>query len=476
MRYKYPSGAFLRLGGAILWLAVASSAVSTSAIGQTAPQRPAYQASRFDEDWSALRDPAARTDLFDPIKWLPLNSDGSWFATLGGELRERFEASHNPVFGLGSPARNDYLLQRVLLFADVHYGPNFRTFVEFASGTVWGWNGTPPPTQKDQLDVLQGFAELSFPTSGGEVLLRGGRQEMSFGSARLVSTREGPNIRRSFDGLRAAWVGTGDLRIDAFVVRPVAPQTGVFNDSSDPDQSFWGVYATSAVPGAKGLKADLYYLGLERANAVFAQGIATERRETIGGRLFGKRDGFDWNTEAAYQFGSFGSAKIRAWTVSSDVGYTFAGLPLSPRLGLNADAISGDGNLHDNVLGTFNPLFPKLPYFSEANLVAPANLLDVQPNLTLFLTPNLNVNVGWNPLWKLETADAFYAPPLTPVKGTAGGSGRYIGDQISTTVSWAATSHLNISGSYVHYTPGERVRQAGGKSGDFVALWAQYLF
>lgn len=443
---------------------------------QDAAGRPAYQSSRFDEDWSALRDPAKRTDPFDPIKFIPLTADGSWYMTLGGELRERFESSRNPLFGLAAPARNDYLLQRAFLFADVHYGPNFRTFVELASGLTAGWSGTPPATQKNDLDLLQGFGELSFPVNAGDVTLRAGRQELSFGSSRLVSVRDSPNFRRSFDAVRGTWNVSKDVRVDAFISRPVAPQPGVFDDGMDQNQTFWGVYATAPVPGVQSLKADLYYLGLERRNASFAQGIAAERRETIGTRLFGKRDGFDWNMEGAFQFGSFGASNIRAWTVSGDVGYTFAELLFSPRLGLKADAISGDKNLKDGTLGTFNPLFPKLPYFSEANLVAPMNLLDLQPNVTLAITPKVSLNVGWNPFWKQETADAVYSSALVPVKGTAGGAGRFIGQQTSATLAWAATTHLNIAGTYVHYTPGDRVKLAGGQDGDFVAVWAQFLF
>lgn len=448
----------------------------TAALAQTSASRPSYESHRFNEDWSPLRNPALRTDAFDPLKWIPLNSDGSAYLTLGGELRARYESSGDPVFGLGSPRRNDYTLLRSFLFADLHLGPNARVFLELAGGFAPGWAGEPPPTQKNQLDVLQAFGELSVPAGGGEIMLRGGRQEMSFGSSRLVSVRESPNIRRAFDGVRAAWIGAGDTRVDAFLVRAVAPQLGIFNDSNDRAQLFWGAYATAAIPALPGLEADLYYLGLEREEARFAQGTATERRYTLGTRLFGKRSGFDWNAEAAFQFGSFGAADIRAWTVSVSLGYTFADLPFSPRFGLNADAISGDGSLRDNRLGTFNPLFPKLPYFSEANLAAPANLLDLQPNLTLSLTPKLTVTLGWNPLWKQSDADAFYAPPLNPVRGTAGGTGRFIGQQTSAAFEWSATEHLMIGGTYVHYAPGERLKQAGGRVGDFVAGWAQFTF
>lgn len=421
-------------------------------------------------------DGAAEKDPFDRLKNIPLSEDGTINLSLGGQFRIRPEFSRHPVFGLAAPEHNNGLLIRSFLSADLRLGPYLRTFVEFVSGQAPIWVGTPPGTQLDRLDLQQGYGELTLPAADGKLMIRGGRQEMSFGSSRLVSVRESPNVRRAFDGVRAAWIAAPDTRIDAFLVRPVLPLAGLFDDKSDPAQAFWGVYGTSPVPGIPALKADLYYLGLNRENARFAQGTADEHRHTIGTRLFGKASGFDWNVEAAGQFGHFGQADIRAWTVSGEFGYSFSDLPFAPRLGFNADAISGDRNLRDNTLGTFNPLFPKLPYFSEANLTAPANLLDIQPNLTLTLLPKVKVTIGWNPLWKQAKADAFYGPAITPVARTAGGAGRYLGHQVSTTLEWSPSEHLTLGGTYVAYEPGDRIRQAGGRSGSFTAGWATFSF
>src|SRR5271154_4194276 len=63
---------------------------------------PAHTALRYDEDYGYLRDPAARTDLFDPLKYIPLNETGDWYLTLGGELRDRYEYFQNNTFGSGT--------------------------------------------------------------------------------------------------------------------------------------------------------------------------------------------------------------------------------------------------------------------------------------------------------------------------------------------------------------------------------------
>ena len=67
------------------------------AAGWTAP---AYRSLRYDEDYRYLQDPARRTDLWDPLKYIPLAGDHSSWLNFGGELRERFEWYSQPNFGL----------------------------------------------------------------------------------------------------------------------------------------------------------------------------------------------------------------------------------------------------------------------------------------------------------------------------------------------------------------------------------------
>jgi hypothetical protein len=96
----------------------------------------------------------------------------------------------------------------------------------------------------------------------------------------------------------------------------------------------------------------------------YNRGTADELRHTVGTRVFrpvGK--GLDYNWEANYQWGTFGSDSIRAWSVSTETGFTFDRLRLHPRPLLQADVYSGDGNPANQALGTFNSLFPRGAYF-----------------------------------------------------------------------------------------------------------------
>jgi hypothetical protein len=385
--------------------------------------------------------------------------------SLGGEVRLQGEYTRHPDFGFDF-AEDEALLSRVLAHADLHLSDAVRFFVQLGSHLTEGRAGGDSPTDEDGLDLTQGFVDLTSTVGGAGATLRIGRQELAFGSGRLISVRESPNIRRTFNGARS-FVRAGSLNIDALLVRPTSIKRGVFDDGIDDEQWLYGIYATAPITAVSGLSVDFYYLGYERDQARFVQGTADEKRHSVGMRLFGKRGGADWDIEAAYQFGSFGSADISAWTVATAAGFTFERLPLKPRLGLKADIASGDKDPSDGSLQTFNPLYPKLPYFTEAGLVAPANIMDVHPTLDITPAPGLTISTGANLLWRHRRADAFYAPPLVAVPGLSG-RGRYIGTQFEAGAEWQASRYIEMKLSYVHFIPGSPIEQIGARNVDFV--------
>src|SRR6266496_6401511 len=82
---------------------------------------PGYKMLRFDEDYSYLTNRTNRTDLGDPVKYIPLRQDDPLrYATIGGELRERYEGHYDPNLGIGGKGSDSYLLQRITLSTDVH--------------------------------------------------------------------------------------------------------------------------------------------------------------------------------------------------------------------------------------------------------------------------------------------------------------------------------------------------------------------
>ena len=352
------------------------------------PGDATYHSLRYEDDFSYLANgPPASPDFWDPIKYIALG-DGQYgpsYLTLGGELRERFESYLNPNFGIKAPPSSAYVLQRLLLDLDAHVTDYIRVFVQLGELDRLGNRGVSSTTDIDHLDLMQGFIDLKLPSPLGDApVVRVGREELLFGYQRLIAVREGPNVRRDFDGFRFSdhW---GDIKLDFLTVRPVNPTEGVFDDHTNEYQVLWGGYLT--VPVGPVLKADIYELNYQNDTAKYRGLTGVERRQTWGTRLFGESDGFDWNAELAVQTGTFRNKDIRAEMVAGIGALTFRDLPWHPRIGLETNYASGDRR--GSAIETFNAMYPRLPYFAETSLLVPANVFDVRPVLSFRPTPDV---------------------------------------------------------------------------------------
>jgi hypothetical protein len=116
--------------------------LENQALGQPPcpPALPPYQSLRYDEEYTFLRNPSCRTDVWDPVKYIPLNEKGDWFLSLGGEAWLRYEYFHNAEWGQG-PQDDGFLLQRYMAHADLHLGPSARLFVQLKSALENGRDG-----------------------------------------------------------------------------------------------------------------------------------------------------------------------------------------------------------------------------------------------------------------------------------------------------------------------------------------------
>jgi hypothetical protein len=453
-------------------------AQSGQAANPLAPDRN-YQLLREDEDWSFLRDANLRSDFWDPIKYIRLRRDrDDWYMSVGGEAREVWEQIGNDNWGQ-QPYMNAYLNERYMLYFDVHYGKHVRTFVELKSGLNSFRIGGPRPIDEKKLDFQAAFLEVGTSSGRKSVNLLVGRQELEYGSGRLIDVREGPNVRLSFDGFRIK-SKLDSWNIDAFAMRPDEDKPGFFDNEPNPQVAFWGVYSTR--PIVRNISMDVYYLGLDRSEATFERGTARELRHSIGGRLSRpiatEAPGWDFDYEGLWQFGSFGSAGIRAWTAASETGYRFTNTPLKPRLSLKADISSGD-NPKSNTLGTFNPLFPKGNYFGVLATTGPGpiNFIDVHPHVEAALPHNVSASVDWIFQWRESLEDGVYAVPgflITPANGSRA---RYVGNRPGTELRWQANRHLWFQADYGVFFAGPFVKQAGpGRNLNYWALWAGYKF
>src|SRR5246500_6075278 len=388
-------------------LLIGTLSANAQAVG-TAPsviQDRSYKLLREDEDWSVLKNRSLRQDFWDPIKYIPLRkSADDWYLRIGGEAREVWEQIGNDNWGQ-QPIMNGYLNERYMPYFDFHYGTHVRTFIELKSGLNSFRAGGPRPIDEKKLDFQAGFLEVGTSSEPSSIYFRVGRQELEYGSGRLIDVREGPNVRLSFDGLMVksrihSW------QMDGFAMRPDKDNPGPFDNAPNHAVGFWGVYATRPLRHRNSL--EVYYLGLDRKQARFQRGIAQEVRHSLGGRfsrpIATEKAGWDFDYEALWQFGTFGSADSDAWTVPSEKGYRIPTIPLKPRFSAKADISSGD-NPNSRTLGTFNPLFPKGNYFGVLATTGPGpiNFIDVHPRVEAALPHDVSVSFDWIVQWRGKT-------------------------------------------------------------------------
>lgn len=421
--------------------------LAASAAPKEAWEAPSLTITRYDEDWSDLESAEKRGHHWTgPFKYIPLGDD-VWLST-GIELRARSENYANNLWGSADTPNDGYVWLRALPYADLHAG-KLRAFVQPILATSISVAPSPGPVDGTGADLLQGFAEADL----GPVTLRAGRQMLSLGTERLVGTRYGPNVPLAFDGLRAN-VAVGTATVSLLAVRPVQPGKRSFDDRTSSQKALWGAYA--AMP-----ELDLYYLGYRNDAARWGEREGRETRHTLGARWHAKRGDWHWNVEGAYQYGSFAGGNISAWTVGTEFGRAFPGLPLAPNLTLRANMVSGDRHPDDNRLGTFNALFPKGKYFGELSPVGPYNIMNLHPAVGLQLAPTVSAGVAAAAYWRQSLDDGIYDIPGNLVRAAADSRARFIGKDVEATLAWQATAELELSVSVSTFAPGAFIRDTG---------------
>ena len=445
----------------LLLLGLASAA---PAAAQTeAWQPPTLTITRYDEDWTTLRDPAERKDHWTgPFKYVPIADDA--YLSTGVELRLRNEKYRDNLWGDADAPDDGYLWTRLVPHADLHVGAA-RAFVQPIIAYAAGVSPAAGPIDQTRVDLLQGFADIGI----GPVTLRAGRQMLSLGTERLIGTRYGPNVPLAFDGARGI-VRVGAATISLLAVRPVQPGPRSFDDERSHSTSLWGAYAT--LPGL-----DLYYLGYRNARAAFGGRSGRELRHSVGARSFGTAGDWHWNVEGVVQVGRFAGGRIGAWTLGTEVGRAFPNAPFAPDALMRFNIVSGDGKRGDDRLGTFNALFPKGKYFGELSPVGPSNIVSVNPRLAMTVAPGVSASISGMAYWRYARADGVYDVPGNLLRAPGTSRARFIGKQIEATLAWQATPELELSTSLSAFDAGRFIDETGsGRTIGMLGLESNFRF
>ena len=412
----------------------------------------------FDADFRYIDDPA-RTDYdhFDP--WHRIHLGDNWLFGTGGQAWIR---GVNEINSRLTGKDNAYDLARGRIYGDLWYKDQFRIFGEFIS--AWSFNQSLPPLAIDQnrADIQNLFIDVKLGEFNcNPFYLRVGRQELNFGSQRLVSTLDWANTRRTFQGARFLFQSE-KFDFDAFWTRPIIPQATRF-DIWDTNQSFAGAWATYRPK--KGQVFDLYWLYLDNDNTVTAKTLALSPTSvhTFGSRYAGDANNFLWDFEGMYQGGDRGGSAIHAGNVTGGLGYHFKDAPMHPIFWAYYDWASGDSSPNKGDYNTFNQLFPfGHYYFGFADLVARQNVRDWSLHTYFFPSKWITCNAQYHFMQLDKASDALYSAGGAVLreapKGNAGGN---IGQELDLTVNFHLTRHSDLLLGYSMLQAGDFIRNTG---------------
>jgi hypothetical protein len=448
--------------------------ILTGYINCYAQKLPAFKSLRYEEDYSFLKNDSSK-NWYTRTKYNPLSKTYKIYISIGGEIRYQYLWFKNEDWGDAAKDNNGYILTRYLAHADLHLGKYFRTFAQlqssFANGKI-----SPSPVDENQLDIHQAFFDVIIPFNKvNKLVVRFGRQEMIFGSQRLVAVRDGPNNRQSFDAAKLIYLNKR-LKSDLFYAHYVKAKAAIFDDGFNKNTKFWGSYTVvSRIPLIQNI--DLYYLGIMKASTGFDDGKAKELRHSTGSRIWGNVKNFRYDIEGLYQFGKFGDKNITAWTASLNTGYRFSKVKLKPELGLKAELISGDKFYDDKKLQTFNPLFPKGNYFGLAAFIGPANLVDLHPSISLELLKMLTLNLDYDAFWRYSKNDGIYTPNVSLIYSGKNVPDKFIGQQYAADLVYTPNNFLYFRSEFTWFKSGNFLKKTStGKNILFTGFTAQLKF
>ena len=416
------------------------------------PRFGLIQPSFFDLDnFSYLDDPQnTEHDFFDPLKRIRAGSN--WLFVTGGDIRSRYENQYNSRL---TQTNNDYNLTRLRVYGDLWYRDSLRFYSEFIGAWSSPQTLPPLPIDRNDADILNMFVDVKVADMGGNpAYVRVGRQELLFGSQRLISPLDWANTRRTFQGVRG-FRHTEKWDFDLFWAQPVIPNVGKL-DSVDNNQNFAGAWATYRPK--TGQNIDAFYLFLDNTNVQTQLGIPLGNftRHTFGSRYVGNVDNFLFDFEGAMQFGSQNARDMVAGMATAGAGYNFKDSPLNPIFWAYYDYASG-GNPTTGTAHTFNQLFAFGHYYlGWVDQVGRQNIHDLNFHLYLYPTKWVTTWLQFHSFWLADNRDALYNAGGVPIRwDPTGRSGSHVGEEVDFVLNFHLSKHLDLLTGYSYLWGGE---------------------
>jgi MFS family permease len=284
-----------------------------AAAGWGPPVRKGQFISRWAEDWTGAR----AAGMAPRLKAMPLGGEAS--LTLNAEARLRHDTYANALLTRGNDFRQT--LFRGTLGTDLRLDRRLRLYGEVGSGQVAGRRRVAGPNFQNDASLQQLFIDARGRV--GTTLLGAmvGRQELADGPRQLLSVSDGPNVHRTWNGVRLYAHGRR-LRVGVFDLRVTRQARGAFDEAIDRAERLRGVNGSLLVArGTAGANVYNVYLDpfwIHSEHPAFRAAGRTgshdrDERDTFGARLWGRRGhlAIDWTL--ARQVGRSRQRDVDAW-------------------------------------------------------------------------------------------------------------------------------------------------------------------
>ena len=421
------------LGAAAVWLAVSSAWAQPSAV-------------HYIEYPGTL-------GKVQPLQWAGVPK----WATIDFQLRERTENQTSINYTSG----NDQLYELTRVWGGLEVRPArwLTGYVQFIDTHVPGLPAKfAAPTMRDTFDDRQAYLELH--ARGVEVFA--GRQELRYGSERLVGISDWVNNSRTWDGFLGRVGGKNRLDVFSTSVVTVHPTS---LDKHGAGLTFHGAVGTIGtwVPHVA-IQPFVFVKAFPRVQS--QQGIfGTQTTVTPGAEVVGTLPwGLCFDALGALQRGSYSNDSIHAGAGYVKAGYTSQKVYWKPRLMGEYDFASGNSRRDLQRFGTFDQQYPSNHNaFGLTDLFGFQNIQQDRINLDLTPVKHVTVLIQQEWLQVASTHDGVYngAAGVTVKAPTAGFASGDIGREFDASGKWLINSYVVMNAGVGHFSPGTLMRENG---------------
>ena len=246
--------------------------------------------------------------------------------SIGGSFRSRVEGRTGIDFEKG--ADDGYFLSRLRLDVGIKATPWLNLFVQGQDSRSPGIRNANSRV-RDPLDIRHAYFELA-DSRRRWIKLKAGRQELLYGSERLISPGDWGNVTRTFDAAKLT-LGNSETNVDIFAASVVQVDVNALNKRQD-GNNLYGVYGQLKELMSNAIVEPFLLYKTMRGATV---GPST-RVYTAGARVLARLPAdFDFSTKLAIQRGSLADDTISAWAGYWILGYTRHAAALSPAFSLS---------------------------------------------------------------------------------------------------------------------------------------------